>query len=215
MKDLKEIFQEFEAHIMKDEAPSKYFNGLLKEEWFKSTYPFTLLSALVNVEQSPKHHPEGNVWNHTMMVLDNAAGNRELSDNPRAFMWAALLHDIGKAPTTRVRNGRITSYDHDKIGEDLTVNFLQCFGEDENFIYEVSKLVRWHMQILFVNKDLPYGNIKGMMEETSVSEIALLGKCDRLGRGGLTPEKISEEENNIEVFVEKCEIYRDKFQYTN
>ena len=52
-------------------------------------------------------------------------------------------------------------------------------------------------------------NIKDMTKETTISEIALLGECDRLGRGGMTPEKIIEEERNIELFSKKCEAYQN------
>lgn len=210
MKALDSIFKEIEKHILEDEKPSIYFNEIVKEDWFISTYPFNFIGDLLKTEQSPKHHSEGSVWNHTMMVLDNAAQRRGQSKNPRNFMWAALLHDIGKAPTTKLRNGRITSYDHDKVGEEMTIKFLKCFTDEEKFIYEVSKLVRWHMQILFVNKDLPFANIKSMMEQTSIWEIALLGTCDRLGRGDMDAEKIKEEMKNIEVFIEKCEGYNAK-----
>lgn len=210
LKALNDIFKEFENHMLEDEKPSMYFNEIVEEDWFINTYPFNLIADLVKTEQSPKHHSEGNVWNHTMMVLDNAAERKSQSVNPRNFMWAALLHDIGKAPTTKLRNGRITSYDHDKVGEEMTADFLKCFTLDEKFIYEVSKLVRWHMQILFVNKGLPFANIKSMIEETSIGEVALLGTCDRLGRGDMDAEKIKEEMKNIEIFIEKCENFNSR-----
>ncbi len=73
-----------------------------------------------------------------MMVLDNGAKEREKSENKRVFMWVCLLHDIGKGTTTKIRKGRITSYNHDKEGEGLSVKFLKCFTEDEEFIKEVS-----------------------------------------------------------------------------
>lgn len=203
-------FYEFEAHIMQDEKPSIYFNKIIMEEWFSKIYPFTLLAELTTTQQSLVHHPEGNVWNHTMMVLDNAAMRRELSSNVRCLMWAALLHDLGKAPTTKIRKGKVTSYDHDKVGENLASDFLREFTNDEAFINCVSKLVRWHMQILFVDKNMPYANISGMARETDIAEIALLGECDRLGRGNMTSQKIIEEEQNIVLFMEKCKNYLHK-----
>jgi tRNA nucleotidyltransferase (CCA-adding enzyme) len=208
LKDNINLYEIFEEHMMQDEKPSIYFEELAKEEWFLKTYPYSLLGALINTEQSPVHHPEGSVWKHTMMVLDNAAERRALSKNPKAFLWAALLHDLGKAPTTKIRKGKITSYDHDKVGENLALDFLKEYTSDADFLNEVSKLVRWHMQILFVNKNLPFADIKDMSKETSITEIALLGECDRLGRGGLNKEKILEEEKNIEMFKKKCEEYQ-------
>ena len=201
------IFEEFEKHLMEDKKPSIYFEKVINNQDIFKEYPFTLLSSLVGTPQSPQHHPEGNVWNHTMLVVDNAAKVKDLSENPRAFMWGALLHDLGKAPTTKIRKGKITSYDHDKVGAELCRKFLEEFTNDEEFIKRVTALVRWHMQTLFVIKNLPFGDVKGMSLEISIKEIALLSQCDRLGRGELNETKIKEEKENIKTFIRKCEEY--------
>lgn len=201
------MFEEFERHLMEDEKPSIYFKKILNNEDKLTQYPYTLLSSLVDTEQSPQHHPEGNVWIHTMLVVDNAAKVKELSENPRAFMWGAMLHDLGKAPTTKIRKGKITSYDHDKVGAELCRKFLQVFTGDEKFIKQVTALVRWHMQTLFVMKNLPFGDVKSMSQEISIKEIALLSQCDRLGRGEISEGKIKEEKENIKFFIRTCEEY--------
>lgn len=198
-----EMFNDIEEHILKDQRPSLYINSISEDELFHE-YPFKWLHDLKNTMQSPKHHPEGSVWNHTMLVLDKAAFEREKSRNKRAFMWAALLHDIGKPGSTKKRNGRITSYDHDKLGAKMAEEFLSEFTKDREFIDEVAALVRWHMQILFVVKDLPYGDIEGMKAETDLQEVALLGLCDRLGRAGANH---LEEMHNIDIFISKCELH--------
>lgn len=79
-------------------------------------------------------------------------------------------------------------------------------GDDE-FINRVSKMVRWHMQILFVTKGLPFADIRRMVSEVSVEEVALLGLCDRLGRGNITLDKKLIEEKGIITFLEKCHKY--------
>jgi uncharacterized domain HDIG len=202
-----QTFTEFDKHLMNDQKPSNYFNELLNTGIFEEEYPYTLLGDLRRIPQSPLHHPEGSVWNHTMLVLDNAGARKHLSRNPKIFMWSALLHDLGKAPTTKIRKGKITSYDHDKIGETLSVKFLKEFTNDNDFIHQVSKLVRWHMQILFVTKGLPFADIRRMAPEVSIDEVALLGLCDRLGRGNMTIDKKLQEEKSIVVFLEKCKSY--------
>ena len=207
MNDLHELFNEFQEHLLNDDKPSKYFNDKLDTGIFFEIYPFTLLGNLIKTEQEPKHHPEGNVWIHTLLVVDECARVRSKSEDARAFMWAALLHDLGKAPTTSIKKGRITSYDHDKVGKRLCVEFLEACTDEPDFIQKVSKLVRWHMQTLFVVKDLPFAEIKNMLAEVSLDEIALLSSCDRLGRGELTEKKILEEKTNIEVFIKKCKEY--------
>lgn len=200
-----QIFRDFEYHLLKDEKPSEYFIGEIGKALYFDQYPFSMLKKLKDIPQSPEHHPEGNVWNHTMLVVDEAALHKEKSEDKRVFMWAALLHDIGKAPTTRVKKGRIIAYDHDKIGGEMAIDFLKNLTDEEVFIDKVSKLVRWHMQILFVVKGLPFAELGRMMSQVSYKEVALLGLCDRLGRGELTEEKINEEKDTIKKFVEKCE----------
>ena len=103
-------------------------------------------------------------------------------------MAAALLHDLGKIPTTKLRHGRLTAYDHDKAGEKLAREFLRCCTDDEGFLARVCALVRWHMQVMFVAHNLPFADIRGMLHSVSPHEIALLAYCDRLGRGPVAPK---------------------------
>ncbi len=201
MKNIYEEFEKLEKHLLEDEKPSIYLKDLAKSRWFMETYPFTLLGDLKKVEQSPLHHPEGSVWEHTLLVVDLAAEGRHLSESPRIFMWSALLHDLGKAHTTRVRHGRITAYDHDKHGAVLAAGFLQEFTDDDEFARKVSQMVRWHMQILFVVKNLPFADIEKMMSEVSPGEIALLSLCDRLGRGDMNEQTRQAELENMKYVI--------------
>lgn len=130
---------------------------------------------------SPVHPPEGNVWNHTMLVVDEAAKRRAESKDPAALMWAALLHDVGKPDTTRVRKGKITSYGHETLGAELARRFLQRFSADQDLIGRVCALIRYHMQVLFVGKGMPFADVNGMRENADLEEVALLGLCDRYG----------------------------------
>lgn len=161
-----------------------------------------MLRKLEPTPQSPVHHPEGNVWNHTLLVVDEAARRREESGDPRAFMWAALLHDIGKPPTTRIHKERITAYDHDKVGARMTQEFLSALTDDRRFMDKVTHLVKYHMQVLYVVNDLPFKDIGGMKRNADVGEVALLCLCDRLGRGGASKR---EEEAQVKMFVDLCQ----------
>jgi tRNA nucleotidyltransferase (CCA-adding enzyme) len=203
-----DIFHEFEAHLMGGEKPSKYFDSLLSAGEFPEQPPFDMLSGLSGVEQSPVHHPEGDVWRHTMLVTDNAAQLKSQSKDPRALMWAALLHDVGKKETTKRRNGRITAYDHDKAGRALAERFLRECGQDEAFVREVGALVRWHMQALYHARHLPYYNPRAMRAETDIDEVALLCLCDRLGRGPVTVQSFEKERREIETFIHRSQTAR-------
>lgn len=181
-----QLFQEIEYHLLHDERPSEYLNTMSSTKNFQD-YPFQLLYALKGIPQSPKYHPEGDAWNHTMLVVNEAAKVKAESSDPKAFMWAALLHDIGKPKTTRIKKDKITSYDHDKIGAELTKKFLEEFALEHTFEQTVVNLVRYHMHILYVTKKLPFGDIKGLKELTDVKDVALLGWCDRMGRTNADP----------------------------
>lgn len=200
MRGQTELFHEIDRHLMEDESPSRFMNWASSDPMFLE-YPFELLNNLKGTNQSSKHHPEGDVWNHTMLVLDQAAIVKNKSKNPKVLMWSALLHDIGKPGTTKVKKGRITSYDHDILGAVLTRKFLTEFDFEQETISSIVALVRWHMQILFVVNNLPYADIKSMKEEVDIHEVALLGWCDRMGRGKADSKK---EEENIKIFLYKC-----------
>ena len=192
------LFCRLERCLMADDRPSQAL-----EQMFAQPLPpeYDLLQRLKTTEQSPVHHPEGNVWNHTMLVVDEAAKRRGESGCPEALMWAALLHDVGKPATTRVRRGKITSYDHEKVGAELARTFLSGFVSEQALVHSVCMLIRYHMQILFVGKDLPFAEVQGMKQNSDVREVALLGLCDRLGRLHADPKG---EEENVRRFLQKC-----------
>jgi len=198
----KEIFLNIEKHIIDDDKPSSYLEECLRTHMLDQ-YPFSMIKDLQDVPQNPKFHPEGNVFIHTMMVIDEGAKIRYRSADKRTFMWALLLHDIGKKPTTKVRKGKLTSYDHDIVGADMTRQFLTYFNEEEAFIAKVTALVRWHMQSLFVTKNLKFQNIGSMLEEVNINEIALVSLSDRLGRGSLDYKEVEETIIEVKRFKEK------------
>ncbi len=182
------LFQEMERHLLEDDAPSAWLNRARRDGRLEE-HPFSMLLKLRATPQSPKHHPEGSVWNHTMLVVDEAAKRRTESRDARTFLWAALLHDVGKAPTTKMRKGKLTSYDHDKVGAALAREFLrECTG-DEAFIERVCSLILYHMQVLYVEKGMPQADLEGLRSHTDADELALLVLCDRLGRGGKDEKK--------------------------
>jgi hypothetical protein len=87
--------------------------------------------------------------------------------------------------------------------------FLREFINDDIFIEKVSAMVRWHMEALFVLKELPFANIPQMLKEVPLEEIGLLNLCDRLGRGKMTAQKAKSEEDGIRMFTARCKGYED------
>ena len=196
----KELFNELNEILLKSNKPSDDFKRLILEGKFNK-YPLNKISMLQNIDQNLKYHPEGNVLNHIFLVIDNASKYKELSKDQKVFMWSALLHDIGKLTTTKIRKGKITSYNHDIEGEAISLKILNELNDDIEFNKKVSKLVRYHMQPLFYDKNLPFFSPNQLFEETDYIEVALLSLCDRLGRGNMDKDKEAEEKIKIDKFV--------------
>ena len=199
----KEVFNEVNEILLKSMKPSDDIKRLIREGKFNNE-PFNMIKKLEKIDQNPKFHPEGSVLNHVLLVVDKASEVKKISKDEKVFMWSALLHDIGKLTTTRIRKNRITSYNHDIEGEQIGLDFLESVSEDKNFNKEVSKLIKWHMQPLFYDKNLPFFKPQNMLNDVEYKEVALLSFCDRLGRGNLSEETINMEKERIKKFEEYC-----------
>jgi len=199
-----ELYEKINTILLTEEKPSMILNKHIKDEIKVIGYPFNYIAQFIGLNQEPKYHPEGDVWNHTMQVVDLATQYKKESKDQRAFMWGAFLHDIGKTKTTKIRKGRITSYNHDIEGKSLAEEFLTYFREDKEFIRKVTAIVRWHMQTLFVAKNLPFSDLEHMKMEIDPKEIYLISLCDRLGRGPITKEKEQEVKNQLNMFLQKA-----------
>lgn len=135
---------ELKKALLKAEQPSVFFEVLRQMEQLDLWFPE--LKALIGVPQNPKFHTEGDVWNHTMLVLNQAAKLRNTAQNPFGFMLAALTHDFGKAICTTIDNGVIHSYDHETLGLPLVEAFLRRITADTKLISYVLNLVQLHMK---------------------------------------------------------------------
>lgn len=200
----KEIFLKINEILLTSSKPSKDLENLINEGYFDKE-PFNKIKKLNDIEQSQKYHPEGSVLKHVFLVVDLASEYKKYSNDEKVFMWGALLHDIGKLTTTKIRKNRITSYNHDTEGKDIAIEILDSLTDDEDFKQKVSKLVRWHMQPLFYDKNLPFFQPQDMINDVEYKEIALLSLCDRLGRGNLDKDTIEYEKERIEKFKEYFE----------
>ena len=105
--------------------------------------------TLKGVGQDPQWHPEGDVWTHTLQVVDAAAALRTGSrERDLILLWAALLHDIAKPETSTVEKGRIRTPLHDKLGAEKAKEIMQSIVGLESIRRGVVKLVAHHMKPL-------------------------------------------------------------------
>jgi putative nucleotidyltransferase with HDIG domain len=102
-------------------------------------YVLPEVEALKGVKQSPKHHQEGDVFKHTMMVLHNTSPGVE-------NQLAALFHDIGKPAVTTLINDEIKSHGHEDVGAEITEAILKRLKFDNKTIENVKTRVKNHMR---------------------------------------------------------------------
>jgi tRNA nucleotidyltransferase (CCA-adding enzyme) len=104
---------------------------------------FPELQALVGCPQEPEWHPEGDVWVHTLQVIDRA--RTRIDDLPRpqqiAIMLGAVAHDLGKPATTAFSDGRIRSMDHEEQGVAPASAFLDRLNVNTIDGYDVRRQV--------------------------------------------------------------------------
>lgn len=179
------IREELEEALLIYEKPSRYFISLKEDNNLEMEFPE--ISDLVDIIQSPIHHPEGNVFNHTMMVVDEAAKLRNKAKNPIGFMYSALCHDLGKVITTRVKeDGKIISYNHERAGLKLVRKFLNRIirKEENEFRDYVLNMVEFHMQPnQLANQNSSLKSTRRLFKKSVCPhDLILLAKADALGR---------------------------------
>lgn len=177
--------KELENVLLTYEKPSVYFKELRENKNLELDFPE--IYDLIGVIQSPIHHPEGDVFNHTMMVIDEAAKLKNKAKNPLGFMYSALCHDFGKVLTTTTKeDGRIISYNHERAGLKLVKKFLNrtTKKEDNNLREYVLNMTEFHMQPnQLANQNSKLKSTRKLFGKSVCPEdLVLLAKADALGR---------------------------------
>lgn len=178
------IWEEFKKFLLKANKPSIALK-LMQELGILKYFPE--LEALVGIKQEPKYHPEGDVWVHTLMVLDEAAKLR-VGDGSEdlILMLGALCHDFGKPKSTKLIDGRYRAYNHEKEGVEPTIIFLKRLTNNKDLIKEVARLVEYHLRPMQLYKGGAKSSaIRRLSLNINIERLTRLAKADYLGRGGV------------------------------
>jgi tRNA nucleotidyltransferase (CCA-adding enzyme) len=152
---------------------------------------FPEIKSLIGVDQEPEWHPEGDVYIHTLLVLDRA---REVVDDlPYAkritIMLAALAHDFGKPATTEFVEGRIRSRGHEEAGVEPTEKFLDRLNIHTMSGYDVRSqvvaLVREHLkpgEFYKKREEVGDGAFRRLARRCELDLLYRVAKADSLGR---------------------------------
>jgi tRNA nucleotidyltransferase (CCA-adding enzyme) len=152
---------------------------------------FPELQTLVGCVQEPEWHPEGDVWVHTLQVIDQARGRIDGLSRPEqiAVMLGAVCHDFGKPATTAFIDGRIRSIDHEDQGVAPASAFLDRLNVHTIDGYDVRRQVlgmtAHHLKpgMWFkVRAEVGAGAFRRLAQKVDLELLARLAKSDCLGR---------------------------------
>jgi tRNA nucleotidyltransferase (CCA-adding enzyme) len=155
------------------------------------------LPPLKDTPQNPAWHPEGDVWIHTMMVVDEAAKiiRREVRDDESAFMvmLGALVHDFGKPSVTRMIDGVWRSIGHEEAGESPARSFLKSICVSAEMTEKIVGIVKDHLKPTkyytddgIRGKSISDGAIRKLaarIAPATIDELLLVAEADYFGRG--------------------------------
>jgi poly(A) polymerase len=148
-------------------------SGLLKEV-------LPEISAMKGVEQPPQFHPEGDVFIHTMLLLEKLAAGCS-----RTLAWGALLHDVGKPPTFRVGPDRIRFDGHVEVGVKMAAEICRRLRFSNEDTGQILALVDNHMRFADVHR-MKESTLKKFLRLSAFDEHLELHRIDCLSSNGIT-----------------------------
>ncbi len=131
------------------------------------------ISAMKGVEQPPEFHPEGDVFVHTLLLLDNLP-----QPCPATLAWAALLHDVGKPPTFRVAE-RIRFDNHVEVGVKMAEEICRRLRFSSDDTAQILALVDNHMRFGHVTR-MSESTLKKFLRMPKFDEHLALHRADSL-----------------------------------
>jgi len=198
---------EFEKMLLKSRLPSRGIRWIQVIDRLSEVLPE--LFSTVGVQQNPKWHPEGDVFEHTMQTLDAAAAIVQSYDNrlnKLVLLYAALCHDLGKATTTQKIDEIFKSIGHAKEGAMFARQMLKRITHEKNLIVAVVKLVKYHMAPMqLVATKACFAAYKRLANkltpQATLRELADLFLADKQGRNPRNALPLTGSESDIAVFI--------------
>lgn len=134
------------------------------------------VAAFRGIEQSPEHHPEGDVFEHTKLMLGLYGGGSPV------MAFAILLHDIGK-PAAFTMTDRARFNRHDEIGAEIAEAILRRLRFSNDTVTRVRELVRRHMQFMNVMR-MKRSTLRRFMASPNFEELLELHRLDCMASHG-------------------------------
>ncbi len=136
------------------------------------------VERMKGVEQPPQFHPEGDVWVHTLLMLEMLPAGVS-----RTLAWGSLLHDVGKPPTFRVAPDRIRFDNHVEVGIAMAEDICRRLRMSNDDTQQIAALVAQHMRFADSLRMKP-STLKRFMRQPRFDEHLAMHRIDCLASHG-------------------------------
>ncbi len=163
MLSVERIAEEWKKLLLKSPRPSVGIELMRDLGIIERDYPE--LHGLIACPQEHEWHPEGDVWIHTMMVVDAAAkivkrlGSSITITEALSILVGALCHDLGKPSTTKLEEGRVRSRGHEEAGVEPTRALLKRIPFSNEIENAAAVIAAQHLKIGVFYRELEIGRI--------------------------------------------------------
>jgi poly(A) polymerase len=139
------------------------------------------VAQMKGVDQTPDYHPEGDVFAHTLLILEQISNLK--SQISETFAYGCLLHDVGKPVCIEKRDERITFYGHTEKGAEMAVEILKRLKRSRAVWEQVAYLVKNHLRHTQAPK-MRVSTLKRFLGEEGIEELIELTRLDALASSG-------------------------------
>jgi tRNA nucleotidyltransferase (CCA-adding enzyme) len=185
------LWGEFEKLLLLARRPSVGFTLARELGVIRQVLPE--MEPLYDCPQDAEWHPEGNVWIHTLMVIDMTRELNSDLDRPRlaTVMLGAVCHDLGKPATTALIDGRIKSPNHEAMGVEPATKILDRLNVNTIDGFDVRRqvlgLVAEHLRPMAFYKSrdtITDGAFRRLAQKVDLELLVRFARADCAGRTG-------------------------------
>lgn len=188
---------------LNEHQPSRYF------DWLKWWYVFPEIYDMQEVNQPIQHHPEGDVYTHTMLVVDHAAKYHKDSE----IVFACLMHDMGKGIAFE-RQGNLNG--HELMGKPIVIDFCNRYKVPNKY-KELALIVCEYHTHCHKAFEMNPNKIMKLFERTKAESkyerfMKFLKACesDAKGRGGDFPNRVYNQPDYLKECLDAIKLVDTK-----
>ena len=141
------------------------------------------LVRLRGCEQSPRHHPEGDVWVHTLRMLALMAASAREQEGDRTLALGILFHDVGKPESRDERGEQVTFYGHERRGQEIAATIMQRLAIPTRTQETVRMLVGQHLRFMDV-RQMRKSTLRRFVLQEDFERLLELHRLDALSSRG-------------------------------